>query len=103
MRRSAEVRDTLLRFYEAFSAPDLEGFAHIIAQEDESILVIGTDPGDWSEGRERWIAAREALTHAMEGSGLRLVRSHVAMRKARWAGSPTGQGPCCLMAPSRRA
>ena len=68
MRRSAEVRDTLLRFYEVFSAGDLEGFAQIIAQEDdEGVLVIGTDPGDWAEGRERWIAAREALMHAMEG------------------------------------
>jgi ketosteroid isomerase-like protein len=67
MRRSAEVRDTLLRFYEAFSAPDLEGLARIIAREDEGILVIGTDPGDWAEGRGRWLAAREALTHSMEG------------------------------------
>ena len=68
MRRSPEVRDTLLRFYRVFSAPDLEGFARIITQEaDESVLVIGTDPGDWAEGRERWIAAREALMHAMEG------------------------------------
>jgi hypothetical protein len=68
MRRSAQVRDTLLRFYEVFSAADLEGFAHIIAQEEqEGVLVIGTDPGDWAEGRERWIAAREALMHAMEG------------------------------------
>jgi SnoaL-like domain len=68
MRRSAEVTDTLLRFYEMFSAPDLEGLAQIITQEaDQSVLVIGTDPGDWAEGRERWIAAREALTHAMEG------------------------------------
>ena len=47
MRRSAQVRDTLLRFYEVFSAPDLEGFARIITQQaDESVLVIGTDPGD---------------------------------------------------------
>jgi ketosteroid isomerase-like protein len=67
MRRSVEVRDALLRFYEVFSAADLEGFAHVIAQEDVGVLVIGTDPGDWAEGRERWIAAREALTHAMEG------------------------------------
>src|SRR3712207_9421796 len=88
MRRSAEVRDTLLRFYEVFSAPDLEGFAQIIAREDEGVLVIGTDPGDWAEGREWWIAAREALMHAQwRDSGWRLVRSLMAMRKARWAGS----------------
>jgi ketosteroid isomerase-like protein len=72
MRQSAEVRDTLLSFYEMFSAPDLEGLARIITQEaDESVLVIGTDPGDWLEGRERWIAARKALMEGMwEGLSL---------------------------------
>ncbi len=70
MRRSAEVRDTLLRFYEVFSAEDLEGFARILAQEeedDEGVLVIGTEPGQWVEGREQWIAAREAQMRAMVG------------------------------------
>lgn len=67
MRQSAEVRDTLLRFYEVFSAADLEGLAQIIAREEEGVMVIGTAPGDWTEGRGQWIAAREALMHAMEG------------------------------------
>jgi ketosteroid isomerase-like protein len=68
MRRSAEVRDALLRFYEVSPAADLEGFTQIIAQEeDEGVVVIGSDPGQWVEGREQWIAAREALVHAMEG------------------------------------
>ena len=70
MRQSAEVRDTLQRFYEMFSAADLEGFTRIIAQEkeaDEGILVIGTEPGQWVEGREQWIAAREAQIHSMQG------------------------------------
>ncbi len=66
MRRSAEVRNTLLRFYEVFPAGDVEDFAQIIAQEDEGVLVIGSDPGQWTEGREQWIAAREGLVRAME-------------------------------------
>jgi hypothetical protein len=72
MRRSTEVRDAQLRFYEVFSAEDLLGFAQIIAQEEnEGVLVIGTDPGEWVEGREQWIAAREALMEGM-WEGLRL-------------------------------
>jgi hypothetical protein len=67
MRRSAEVRDTLLRFYEVFPAGDPERFAQIIAQQDEGVLVIGTDPAQWTEGREQWLAAREAVVRAMEG------------------------------------
>jgi hypothetical protein len=71
MRRSTEVRDALLRFYGVFSAADLESLAQIIAQENEGVLVIGTDPGDWLEGREQWLAAREALMGGM-WEGLRL-------------------------------
>jgi hypothetical protein len=69
MRRSAEVRDTLLRFYEVFPAGDPEGFAQIIAQEDEGVVVIGTDPAQWTEGREQWIAARQAVVREMEDFG----------------------------------
>ncbi len=67
MRQSAKVRDTLLRFYEVFPAGDLEGFAQVIAQQDEGIVVIGTDPAQWTEGREQWLAAREAVIREMEG------------------------------------
>jgi hypothetical protein len=67
MHRSAEVRDALLRFYEVFPAGNLEGFAQILVRENEGVVVIGTDPAQWTEGREQWIAAREAVVHAMEG------------------------------------
>jgi hypothetical protein len=67
MRRSAEVRDTLLRSYEVFPAEAPKDFAQIIAQQDEGTLVIGTDPTQWTEGREQWIAARVAVVHEMEG------------------------------------
>jgi hypothetical protein len=67
MQWSAEVRDTLLRFYEVFPAGAPERFAQIIAREDEGVLVIGTDPAQWTEGREQWLEAREAVVHAMEG------------------------------------
>jgi ketosteroid isomerase-like protein len=66
MPQSAEVRDTLLRFYEVFSTQDLQSLAQIVAQEAEGVLVIGT-AGEWIEGREQWIAATEALMHEMEG------------------------------------
>ncbi len=67
MHRSAEVRDTLLRFYEVFPAGELEGFAQIITHEDEGVVVIGTDPAQWTEGREQWLAARQAVVREMEG------------------------------------
>ncbi len=66
MQPSAEVRDTLLRFYEVFSAQDLQSVEQMIAQQAEGVLAIGT-AGEWLEGREQWIAATEALMHEMEG------------------------------------
>jgi hypothetical protein len=67
MSRSSEVRDSLLRFYELFPAGDLEELVQIIVRKDEGVLVIGTDPAQWTEDREQWIAAREAVVYAMEG------------------------------------
>ena len=67
MQQSAEVRDTLLRFYEVFSAQDLQSLAQMIAQQAaEGVLAIGT-AGEWLEGREQWIAATDALMQEMEG------------------------------------
>ena len=66
MQPSAEVRDTLLRFYEVFSAQDLQSVEQMIAQQAAGVVAIGT-AGEWLEGREQWIAATEALMHEMEG------------------------------------
>ena len=33
----------------------------------DRVLKLGTDPARWTEGREQWIAAREAVVHAMAG------------------------------------
>ena len=67
MQPSTQVRDTLLRFYEVFSAQDLQSLAQIIAQQPaESVLAIGT-AGEWLEGREQLIAALEAQMNEMEG------------------------------------
>jgi len=67
MQPSAEVRDTLLRFYEVFSPEDLQSLAQMIAQQAaEGVLAIGT-AGEWIEGREQWIPATEALMNEMEG------------------------------------
>ena len=72
MERSMSVRDALLRFYEAFSGADTEVFGDVISRDDEGILVIGTDPADWVEGREQWIAVREAMRGTM-WEGVKLV------------------------------
>ena len=66
MQPSAEVRDTLLRFYEVFSPEDPQSVTQMIAQQAEGVLAIGT-AGEWLEGREQLIAALEAQMNEMEG------------------------------------
>src|SRR5918998_4725979 len=66
MQPSAEVRNTLLRFYEVFSAQDLQSVEQMITQQAQGVVAIGT-AGEWLEGREQWIAATETLMHEMEG------------------------------------
>jgi hypothetical protein len=46
MEPSAEVKDTLLRFYEAISSRDYPVFRHLLSQQD-GVLFIGTDPDEW--------------------------------------------------------
>ena len=46
MQPSAEVRDTLLRFYEVFSAQDLQSVEQMIAQQAEGVVAIGTAAGE---------------------------------------------------------
>ena len=66
MQPSAEVRDTLLRFYEVFSPEDPQSVTQMIAQQAEGVLAIGT-AGEWLEGREQLLAALEAQMNEMEG------------------------------------
>jgi hypothetical protein len=59
-------------------------------RENEGIVVIGTDPAQWTEGRERWMAAREAVVQAMEG--LRFELPHSTTSRERMSGHEASRG-----------
>jgi ketosteroid isomerase-like protein len=62
MQESGDVRQALLRFYEAFSAGDAAGFERVVSREPDG-MVIGTGPSEWLDGREAWLAGyREQIT-----------------------------------------
>jgi hypothetical protein len=51
MQQSSELRDLMIRYWEAFAGGDVaNASAHLSA--DSGILGIGTDPGEWYEGAE---------------------------------------------------
>jgi hypothetical protein len=66
MQRSAGVEQAVRRFYERFSANDVDGFdAGVSAEEDG--LIIGTGPTEWYEGRDAWIGAYAEQIAAIPG------------------------------------
>ena len=51
MQRSDTLRETTLRFYDRFSANDVESFDDLVSQEGTSI--IGTADDEWFTDREK--------------------------------------------------
>ena len=64
MHESDDVRAAMLRFYERFSGGDPEAFGEMITTGDRA-LVIGTDPGQWAEGRDTWVAGYRSQIEAI--------------------------------------
>jgi len=64
MRQSANVRETMLRFYDRLSAGDVGSFDELVSQEPAT-LVIGTAPG------ER-VNDRAGLRFGFEAEGVRI-------------------------------
>jgi ketosteroid isomerase-like protein len=66
MQKSAAVEQAMQHFYARFSAGDVEGFAQTITSWPDA-FVVGTDPGEWQEGRTTWIAGYEEQITAIPG------------------------------------
>src|SRR5687768_14470797 len=67
---SEGVKQAMLEFYRRFSAGDVAAFAEQIT-EHEDALVIGTDPSQWANGHDKWIAGYAAVMEQMPGLQLR--------------------------------
>lgn len=66
MHQSTDVREAMLRFYDRFAAGDVAAFAQTITSWEDA-FVIGTDPGEWLDGRAAWIAGYEEQVRAVPG------------------------------------
>jgi hypothetical protein len=66
MQRSTGVEQAVLRFYERFSANDLEGFGAGLSPNADG-MVIGTGPTEWYNGRDAWIGAYAEQIGAIPG------------------------------------
>lgn len=74
MQPSDGVRQAVLRYFECATEGDVGGFDRVLTGQPTAI-VIGTGPGERTEGRDRWL---EAFGHLVEAlPGLRLEPGEV--------------------------
>lgn len=66
MRRSTGVEEAIRRFYERFSANDVDSFAADLSGAADA-MVIGTGPAEWLAGRDTWIAGYGEQIAAIPG------------------------------------
>lgn len=71
MRQSVTGLDALMRWYDVFSAGDVDAFAELLTADEEAALVIGTDPSQWEAGRRTWVAAYRSQLSQLPGLRLR--------------------------------
>ena len=93
MQRSAGVKETLQRFYDAFTANDLKAFEDGVLATQPEATAIGRAPHEWHSGRDKLlrefgmegVTLRGADAETWEEGTVRLVRRprdvHPARRK----------------------
>ena len=67
MESSTELRDLMLRFYQALTASDRPFLEQIISHQP-GVLNIGTDPKEWWSGYDTFLQVAEAQFQEMGGS-----------------------------------
>jgi len=63
MEQSSELKDLMLRFYEAFSRGDTAFMERIISNQAD-VLMIGSDPNEWWAGTATIMQALKAQVQA---------------------------------------
>ena len=71
MRESGEVRDAMLRYYEAAGRADFDAADSLVTRGDVAI-VVGTGPGEGHDDRDAWVAGFRSQVGALPG--LRVAR-----------------------------
>lgn len=67
MESSTELRDLMLRFYQALTAGDTS-FAEQFISHQPGVLNIGTDPKEWWAGYDTFVQVAKAQFEEMGGS-----------------------------------
>ena len=66
MQESSEVRDAMLRYYEAAGKADFDAADSLVTRGDVAI-VVGTGPGEGHDDRDAWVAGFRSQVEALPG------------------------------------
>ena len=72
MEQAPELKDVVLRLYEAFSRGDADLMERLTSRQ-EGLVFIGTDPGEWFED----LASIRHLVQAQAGAGITVLPGEV--------------------------
>jgi ketosteroid isomerase-like protein len=76
MEQSDELRELMVRFYEAVNDGDFS-FVERYVSRQEGAVFVGTDPSEWWEGFEAFVEAMRTQEEAMGDGGLQIVPSQL--------------------------
>jgi len=76
MEQSDELRELMVRFYEAVNNGDFS-FVERYVSRQEGAVFVGTDPSEWWEGFETFVEAMRTQEEAMGDGGLQIVPSQL--------------------------
>ena len=96
MQQAPELKDMLIRIYDAVSRGDGELIEQITSRQD-GMVFIGTDPKEWLEDA----GSVRRMLEAQAGAGVTVVPGDVRayrIRRARSGGSPTAARSGCRTA-----
>ena len=66
MQESGDVRDAMLRYYEAAGNADFDAANSLVTRGDPA-LVVGTGPGEGHDDRDAWVAGFRSQVEALPG------------------------------------
>ncbi len=72
MEQSEELRDLVLRFFEAMSSGDISILENLFSQKDE-VLAIGSDPDEWWDNYKKIISVFKTQLKEMDGVEIAVV------------------------------
>jgi ketosteroid isomerase-like protein len=74
VKQSDELKKLVLELYERFSSGDMVSFVKSCYSQQDGVLAIGTDPGEWWEGYENIM---EVFSQMPDGSALKIKAGDV--------------------------